>query len=74
MQGLHVVLLPQPYYFAHPFAQPMQEIQDDPFVDIESQLIGETDVWLNALANMVEFSAETSILSVFGQVPLPLLA
>eukprot|EP00667_Euglena_gracilis_P001967 EG_transcript_1967 len=40
----------------------------DPFVDIESQLIGEADVWLNALANMVEFSAETSILSVFGQL------
>lgn len=25
-------------------------------------------MWLNALANMVEFSAETSILSVFGQL------
>ena len=44
------------------------EPAEDPFVDIESQLIGETDVWLNALANMVEFAADTSILSVFGQV------
>lgn len=35
---------------------------------MESQLIGEADVWLNALANMVEFSAETSVLSVFGQL------
>eukprot|EP00668_Euglena_longa_P002240 GGOE01002586.1.p1 GENE.GGOE01002586.1~~GGOE01002586.1.p1 ORF type:complete len:941 (-),score=309.77 GGOE01002586.1:82-2904(-) len=40
----------------------------DPFIDMESQLIGEADVWLNALANMVEFSTETAILSVFGQL------
>lgn len=45
-----------------------REPHEDPFVDIESQLLGEADVWLNALANMVEFSAETSVLSVFGQV------
>eukprot|EP00998_Keelungia_sp_KM082_P002063 NODE_124_length_2588_cov_70.495733_g120_i0.p1 GENE.NODE_124_length_2588_cov_70.495733_g120_i0~~NODE_124_length_2588_cov_70.495733_g120_i0.p1 ORF type:complete len:580 (+),score=211.56 NODE_124_length_2588_cov_70.495733_g120_i0:758-2497(+) len=44
-----------------------REPSEDPFIDMEDQLIGEADVWLNALANMVEFSAETSILSIFGQ-------
>eukprot|EP00998_Keelungia_sp_KM082_P009129 NODE_52_length_3030_cov_247.387530_g50_i0.p1 GENE.NODE_52_length_3030_cov_247.387530_g50_i0~~NODE_52_length_3030_cov_247.387530_g50_i0.p1 ORF type:complete len:980 (-),score=299.05 NODE_52_length_3030_cov_247.387530_g50_i0:89-2950(-) len=46
---------------------------EDPFVDRESQLIGEADVWLHALANMVEFAAQTSVLSCFGNVEGKLL-
>lgn len=49
-------------------AVPKRPEEEDPFVDKEPQLIGEADVWLNALANMVEFTAQTSILSHFGQV------
>eukprot|EP01006_Ploeotia_vitrea_P048702 TRINITY_DN67264_c0_g1_i1.p1 TRINITY_DN67264_c0_g1~~TRINITY_DN67264_c0_g1_i1.p1 ORF type:complete len:940 (-),score=144.81 TRINITY_DN67264_c0_g1_i1:171-2990(-) len=48
--------------------QKPRELDCDPFVDQDPQLIGEADVWLNALANMVEFSAQTSVLSHFGQV------
>jgi len=47
---------------------PSRPEDEDPFIDKEAQLIGEADVWLNALANMVEFTAQTSVLSHFGNV------
>eukprot|EP00668_Euglena_longa_P003645 GGOE01004267.1.p1 GENE.GGOE01004267.1~~GGOE01004267.1.p1 ORF type:complete len:938 (-),score=361.75 GGOE01004267.1:725-3538(-) len=47
---------------------PSMPEDDDPFIDKEAQLVGEADVWLNAVANMVEFQAQTSILSHFGEV------
>eukprot|EP01004_Peranema_trichophorum_P003621 NODE_259_length_3123_cov_69.608000_g188_i1.p1 GENE.NODE_259_length_3123_cov_69.608000_g188_i1~~NODE_259_length_3123_cov_69.608000_g188_i1.p1 ORF type:complete len:939 (-),score=219.60 NODE_259_length_3123_cov_69.608000_g188_i1:262-3078(-) len=47
---------------------PHRDSDSDPFTDKETQLIGEADVWLNALANMVEFQANTAVLSYFGQV------
>jgi hypothetical protein len=52
----------------NPDEVPSRPEDTDPFIDKEPQLIGEADIWLNAVANMVEFSAQTSILSHFGQV------
>jgi len=40
----------------------------DPFLDKDEQRIGEADVWLQSLANMIELQADTSILTPFGHV------
>eukprot|EP00669_Euglena_mutabilis_P006455 TRINITY_DN2068_c0_g1_i2.p1 TRINITY_DN2068_c0_g1~~TRINITY_DN2068_c0_g1_i2.p1 ORF type:complete len:916 (-),score=316.03 TRINITY_DN2068_c0_g1_i2:289-3003(-) len=40
----------------------------NPFIDRDYQLIGECDVWLRSLANMIEHHADPSILSVAGRV------
>lgn len=39
---------------------------EDPFVDADYQLIGEADVWLQSLSNMIEHDAQASILSPTG--------
>eukprot|EP00667_Euglena_gracilis_P001959 EG_transcript_1959 len=40
----------------------------NPFVDKEYQLIGECDVWLRSLANMIEHHADPTILALTGRV------
>eukprot|EP01006_Ploeotia_vitrea_P055252 TRINITY_DN67977_c10_g3_i1.p1 TRINITY_DN67977_c10_g3~~TRINITY_DN67977_c10_g3_i1.p1 ORF type:complete len:904 (-),score=149.04 TRINITY_DN67977_c10_g3_i1:136-2847(-) len=40
---------------------------EDPFEDADFQLIGEADVWLQSLANMIEHEADASILAITGQ-------
>eukprot|EP01006_Ploeotia_vitrea_P030482 TRINITY_DN62888_c0_g1_i1.p1 TRINITY_DN62888_c0_g1~~TRINITY_DN62888_c0_g1_i1.p1 ORF type:complete len:918 (-),score=123.69 TRINITY_DN62888_c0_g1_i1:1288-4041(-) len=47
---------------------PKFEPDQDPFDDTEHQLIGEADVWLQSLANMIELQADTGILTPFGHV------
>lgn len=40
---------------------------DNPFVDNGYQLIGEADVWLESLGNMIDLDAEPSVLSPIGR-------
>eukprot|EP01006_Ploeotia_vitrea_P028536 TRINITY_DN61206_c0_g1_i1.p1 TRINITY_DN61206_c0_g1~~TRINITY_DN61206_c0_g1_i1.p1 ORF type:complete len:931 (+),score=93.40 TRINITY_DN61206_c0_g1_i1:106-2898(+) len=47
---------------------PERAPENDPFVDQESQLVGEADVWLQSLANMIDLDADTSILTPFGNI------
>eukprot|EP00668_Euglena_longa_P003094 GGOE01003614.1.p1 GENE.GGOE01003614.1~~GGOE01003614.1.p1 ORF type:complete len:915 (-),score=298.71 GGOE01003614.1:391-3111(-) len=46
----------------------MPEGSLNPFVDKEYQLIGECDVWLRSLANMIEHQADPTILALAGRV------
>jgi len=46
--------------------QPPRE-KDDPFIDNEANLIGEADVWLASLANMMEFECDAPIISVVSK-------
>eukprot|EP01006_Ploeotia_vitrea_P035907 TRINITY_DN65948_c8_g1_i1.p1 TRINITY_DN65948_c8_g1~~TRINITY_DN65948_c8_g1_i1.p1 ORF type:complete len:512 (-),score=70.87 TRINITY_DN65948_c8_g1_i1:1643-3154(-) len=50
--------------------KPMPEIaaEADPFVDNEHQLVGEADIWLQSLANMIEITADISVLNPFGRI------
>jgi hypothetical protein len=41
--------------------------EENPFVDNEHQLVGEADVWLQSLGNMIEHDAQASILAPTGQ-------
>eukprot|EP01062_Namystynia_karyoxenos_P053964 TRINITY_DN4404_c0_g1_i2.p1 TRINITY_DN4404_c0_g1~~TRINITY_DN4404_c0_g1_i2.p1 ORF type:complete len:999 (+),score=382.62 TRINITY_DN4404_c0_g1_i2:152-2998(+) len=47
-----------------PFQEPPAE--ESPFSDAEDQLIGEADVWLQSLSNMIEHDSDTSILAPTG--------
>eukprot|EP00760_Papus_ankaliazontas_P034080 PhM_4_TR6952/c0_g1_i1/m.20249 len=40
---------------------------DNPFVDEDYQLLGEADVWLQSLANMIDHDASPSVLAPTGQ-------
>eukprot|EP01012_Entosiphon_sulcatum_P049946 TRINITY_DN68692_c0_g1_i1.p1 TRINITY_DN68692_c0_g1~~TRINITY_DN68692_c0_g1_i1.p1 ORF type:complete len:899 (+),score=165.89 TRINITY_DN68692_c0_g1_i1:50-2746(+) len=40
---------------------------EDPFMDLEPQLVGEADVWLQSLANMMDFRCSAPVLSVIGK-------
>jgi kinesin family protein 1 len=44
-----------------------QKEQDDPFNDDEPQLIGEADIWLQSLANMMEFDCDAPVISVLSK-------
>eukprot|EP01013_Petalomonas_cantuscygni_P008283 TRINITY_DN20_c0_g1_i2.p1 TRINITY_DN20_c0_g1~~TRINITY_DN20_c0_g1_i2.p1 ORF type:complete len:922 (-),score=264.68 TRINITY_DN20_c0_g1_i2:162-2927(-) len=46
---------------------PPPEGVSDPFADDDEQRIGEVDVWLASLANMIELDVDASILTPFGQ-------
>jgi len=46
----------------------VRDPEDDPFIDLESQLIGDGVVYLSPLANMVEVSAKISIISLAAKV------
>eukprot|EP01006_Ploeotia_vitrea_P055253 TRINITY_DN67977_c10_g4_i1.p1 TRINITY_DN67977_c10_g4~~TRINITY_DN67977_c10_g4_i1.p1 ORF type:complete len:420 (-),score=96.07 TRINITY_DN67977_c10_g4_i1:305-1564(-) len=39
----------------------------DPFEDHDFQLIGEADVWLQSLANMIEHESDAAVLAITGQ-------
>eukprot|EP00667_Euglena_gracilis_P002387 EG_transcript_2387 len=41
--------------------------KDDPFVDNEAHLIGEADIWLQSLANMMEFDCDAPVISVISK-------
>eukprot|EP00668_Euglena_longa_P014107 GGOE01018079.1.p1 GENE.GGOE01018079.1~~GGOE01018079.1.p1 ORF type:complete len:918 (-),score=221.74 GGOE01018079.1:271-2829(-) len=41
--------------------------KDDPFVDNEAYLIGEADIWLQSLANMMEFDSDAPVISVISK-------
>jgi len=47
------------------FELPKEETAN-PFIDKEYQLIGEADVWLKSIANMIDVDLNTQILSVSG--------
>ena len=38
--------------------------KEDPFVDHDPQLVGEADVWLQSLANMMEFDCDAPVISI----------
>eukprot|EP01059_Diplonema_ambulator_P036057 TRINITY_DN8827_c0_g1_i1.p1 TRINITY_DN8827_c0_g1~~TRINITY_DN8827_c0_g1_i1.p1 ORF type:complete len:942 (+),score=190.00 TRINITY_DN8827_c0_g1_i1:150-2975(+) len=47
------------------FVEPVSE--DPPFEDNEPQLIGEADVWLQSLGNMIEHEADAALLAPIGE-------